>query len=61
MKTTMFRVRLVNVQTIGASAGYGEGRTHEEAKEHALRIARETDPHAYYEGGVVCFAGGVNR
>lgn len=56
----MFKVRLVNVQTLGASCGYGVGNTLELAIADALRIARETDANAYYEGGVVCFAGGVN-
>ena len=61
MQQQIFKVRLVNLQTLGAACGYGEGKTHEEAKEAALRIARETDPDAFYEGGSVCYRGGVNR
>lgn len=56
----LFKVNLLNVQTIGASCGYGEGRTHAEAIAAALRIARERDPKAYYASGQVLFAGGVN-
>jgi len=55
------KVYLVNVQTTGAMCGYGQGRTREEAIADALRKAREMDSNAYYEGGVVCFAGGINR
>lgn len=48
----MFKVELVNVQTIGARCGYGEGKTLEEAQQDALRRARERDPQAYLsEGG----------
>lgn len=61
-KRKWFRVELVNVQTIGARCGYGEGRTLEAAQEDALRKARERDPNAKLsEGGYqVWFAGGVN-
>ena len=57
----MFKVRLVNLQTLSAMCGYGTGSTLTEAIEAALRLARERDPDAFYEGGVVCFAGGINR
>ena len=63
MKTTAYyRVSLINSQTIGAMAGYGEGKTHEEAKADALQRARRMDPNAYYDrqSGAVVFAGGVN-
>lgn len=56
----LFKVYLVNVQTLGAMCGYGTGRTHEEAMENALKKAREADPGAWYEGGQVLFRGGVN-
>lgn len=55
------KVYLVNVQTVGAYCGYGEGRTREEAIAAALRLARQTDPNAYYHFGSVCFSGGINR
>jgi hypothetical protein len=56
----LFKVYLVNSQTLGAMCGYGEGKTREEAIADALRKARETDPDARYEGGQVWFRGGVN-
>ena len=58
----MVRIYLVNVQTLGAYCGYGQGETREEAIEDALRIARQYDPDAYYnaQAGCVCFAGGIN-
>lgn len=55
-----FKVYLTNLQTLGAMCGYGTGRSHEDAVKDALRIARERDPKAYYDGGTVCFNGGVN-
>ena len=57
---TSYRVRLVNCQTLGAMCGCGYGPTREAAIESALKMARERDPNAYYEGGAVMFAGGVN-
>jgi hypothetical protein len=61
-KPTWFRVELVNVQTIMARCGYGEGRTFAEAQEDALRKAREIDPDAYLSecGDEVRFAGGIH-
>lgn len=56
-----YKIPLVNLQTIGASCGYGEGNTRDEAIADALRQAREIDPNAFFEGGSVCFAGGVNH
>lgn len=57
-----FRVELVNVQTIGAYCGCGEGKTLEEAQENAMRKARRIDPDAKLSpgGSQVRFAGGVN-
>jgi len=60
MSKQTHKVELVNVQTIGAQCGYGYGRTREAAIEDALRKAREMDPNARYEGGVVWFRGGIN-
>jgi len=64
MKSTkIHKVRLVNVQTLGAMAGYGTGKTLQQAQEAALRLARESDPNAKLSpsGLEVWFAGGVNR
>jgi hypothetical protein len=61
MKATIYKVALLNVQTIGAQCGYGAGKTKEAAIADALRKARAMDPKAYYAAGQVCFAGGVNR
>jgi len=60
--TKIYKVRLVNLQTIGAMAGYGTGKTLEQAQEAALRLARESDPNAKLapSGLEVWFAGGVN-
>ena len=60
--TTAYRVRLINYQTLGARCWWGEGQTHDEAIAEALRIARRTDPDAYYDAAsdTVCFAGGIN-
>lgn len=57
-----FKIRLTNVQTLGARCGYGQGRTQEEAIEDALKEARRSDPNAYYDerSDTVCFRGGVN-
>ena len=57
----IYKVYLVNVQTLGTMCGYGTGKTHEAAKEAALAKARATDPNAYFANGSVLFAGGVNR
>jgi hypothetical protein len=54
------RVYLLNVQTIGAQCGYGEGTTKAEAIAAALEIARKRDPEAVYDAGHVLFCGGVN-
>lgn len=59
--TTLFKVYLCNLQTLGAMCGYGTGKTREAAIADALKLARISDPKAFYEGGVVCFNGGVNR
>lgn len=61
-KTQFFKVHLVNVQTLGAACGYGEGKTLAEAQQDALRRARERDPGAYLSPGghQVYFAGGIN-
>lgn len=60
--TKWFRVELVNVETLHARCGYGEGKTLEAAQEDALRRARERDPKAYLSAGGyhVYFRGGVN-
>lgn len=60
--TRQFKVVLVNVQTIGARCGYGEGHTLEAAQNDALQQARRRDPHAYLSNGgyEVYFAGGIN-
>ena len=63
METTeVVRVRLVNIQTLGAQCGWGEGRTREEAIAAALRLARRDDPAAAYDpqSGTVGFRGGIN-
>ena len=59
---TGYKVELVNYQTLGAMAGYGYGKTLEEAQQDALRRAREFDPNAKLSPGgyQVWFAGGVN-
>ena len=49
MSNGIFQVRLVNLGSLGTLCGYGEGKTHEEAVDNALRKARETDPGAYYD------------
>ena len=61
-KSKRFRVELVNVQTIMARCGYGEGKTLVEAQEDAIRKAREIDPDAYLSdcGDEVRFAGGIH-
>jgi hypothetical protein len=60
MKNKVFRVYLVNVQTLGAMCGWGSGRTHAEAVSNALQKARQMDPGAWFESGQVFFRGGVN-
>lgn len=60
-KPVIHKVYLCNLQSIGTMCGYGQGKTREEAVEDAIRLARETDPDAFYEGGVVCFRGGAGR
>lgn len=56
------RVELVNVQTVNAGCGWGEGKTLKAAQEDAMRKALERDPHARLSegGGQVYFRGGVN-
>ena len=56
----VYRISLLNLQTIGAACGYGVGDTRAVAIEAALKMAREFDPEAFYDGGVVCFRGGIN-
>lgn len=62
MTNTQCRVYLVNVQTIGAMSGYGQGNTKAKAIEDALNRARRIDSDAKYDPatGTVRFAGGVN-
>ena len=66
MKTNnLIRVRLVNVDTIGASAGYGEGRTLEEAQDDGLARAERATvigaPQPWFETDrEICFHGGIN-
>ena len=63
MKTReLVRVRLVNIQTLGARCGWGTGRTREQAIANALILARQDDPKAWYDkqSGVVTFRGGIN-
>lgn len=57
-----YRVELVNMQTIGAHCGYGEGKTLIDAQNDALQKARERDPDAHLSdsGYRVFFAGGIN-
>lgn len=59
----LFRVELVNRQTLGARCGYGEGRTLQEAQQNAIAIANQT-PNAHpilTSSGYQCwFSGGVN-
>lgn len=56
------KIPLLNVQTLGASCGYGEGATRDEAIADALMKAKATDPDARFSEftGHVHFAGGVN-
>jgi hypothetical protein len=62
LKPRLVRVYLVNVDTLHAMCGWGEGKSEQQAVEAALRKARETDPAAWYQPGVgVCFHGGANR
>lgn len=58
----MYKVVLINLQTLGASCGYGEGKTLQEAQENALKLAKERDPKAYLSdsGYQVYFCGGIN-
>jgi len=60
--TDAIRVPLINVQTLGAKAGYGEGKTRDEAIADALARAKQIDPNAKYDAqcGGVTFAGGMN-
>lgn len=60
---TSYKVFLVNIQTLEAHSGYGEGQTLEEAQAAALRLAREYDPQAQLaaNGRHVWYRGGVNR
>ena len=62
VRRAQYRVPLCNVQTLGASAGFGFGRTKEEAIANAIALANETDPEARYNPstGTVDFAGGIN-
>lgn len=62
MASPGYKVFIVNVQTVGAHAGYGWGKTLEEAQKDALEQARKTDPAAYLSPGgyQVYFAGGIN-
>jgi len=58
-----YRVELVNVQTIGARCGYGEGETLEDAQREAMR--RLTDEQRRTAslsscGYMVRFEGGIN-
>jgi hypothetical protein len=61
-KPTWFRVELVNVQTIMARCGYGEGRTLAQAQQDAMRKAQEQGQDAQLSdcGYEVRFAGGIN-
>ncbi len=58
----LYRVELINVQTVGARCGYGEGKTLSAAQTDALRRAQERDPNAKLStsGYQVYFAGGIN-
>ena len=59
----LYRVELVNRQTIGARCGYGEGRTLAEAQQNAIDIANRTqnaNPALTESGYQVWFNGGVN-
>jgi len=60
--TKVYRVALVNSQTIGARCGHGYGKTLAEAQQNALQLAREIDPNARLSscGTQVWFAGGVH-
>lgn len=57
-----YRVPLCNVQTLGASAGYGFGKTKEEAIVNAIAEAQKTDKNARYnpQTNTVDFRGGAN-
>lgn len=46
-----FRVDIVNLSNLGHCYSPGEGDTPEEAREEALRLARERDPRAEYDEG----------
>ena len=54
------KIPLINGRTLNSQAGYGLGRTKQEAIENALIKARKRDPHAFYREGQVWFDGGIN-
>lgn len=59
----IYRVTLVNRQTLGAACGWGEGRTLAEAQRDAIRIAnqRQNAMPQISPGGYQCyFNGGIN-
>ncbi|MBC7939736.1 MAG: hypothetical protein H7Z19_08230 [Chitinophagaceae bacterium] len=59
-KPHIFKVYLLNVNSIGTLCGYGESIvSHEEAVQDALQYARRRDPNAYYDGRQVCFSARV--
>jgi len=61
-KPASYRVYLVNVQTVLARYGYGEGKTLEEAQRNAMQRVRDLgfSPMLSDCGHEVRFAGGIN-
>lgn len=59
-----FKVQLINVQTLGARCGYGEGDELDKAIENACEQIADIDPNPvvvrWNNGARVEFAGGVN-
>jgi len=62
--TQVTKVRIVNVQTIGARCGFGTGQTLAEAQADALRIANiyypTGNPRLSPDGWEVFVDGGIN-
>ena len=52
---TYVKCYLQNARVINQMCGYGEGRTFEEAKQDALKIAQERYGNGYFDGRQVVF------
>ena len=58
-KPAIVKVYLQNARSMNTMCGYGEGFTREEAINDALRLGKQRDPNAYYDGRQVVFAESV--